>query len=628
MTDVIKLLPDAIANQIAAGEVVQRPASVVKELVENAIDAKSTDITVIIKEAGKVLIQVVDNGVGMSLTDARMSFERHATSKIRQADDLFALRTLGFRGEALASIAAVAQVEMKTRQQHNEVGTVLVNEGSAMKRQEPTATPEGTSIAVKNLFFNVPARRNFLKSNPVEMRHILDEFYRVALANPDIAFSLYHNDAEQFKLPAAKLSRRIVNLFGNHYKEQLVACEEHTDHMQIQGYVGKPEFAKKTRGEQYFFVNNRFIKSGYLHHAVTTAYEGLLAEGTHPFYVLFVDIDPKHIDINVHPTKTEIKFDDERTIYGIMQAAVRQAMGRFNVAPSIDFDVNVNFKALHFDAPQGRQQPPTARPNAAQYGGGAGHALESINKQHWQQLYQSPELPMPPAATEAPAGVPATGGTGALTFESAANDMPTSPAAAPAYQPGEAAACFQVNGQYIFCPLKSGVMIVDHNKAHERVLYEQYMKDLQYRNGATQQSLFPERVVLNPADYALVKELAPEIGALGFAVEFGKEEGAEKSLLVQGMPAAGQGMPAVELFEGIIEQIKNNQDTLTVTKSENLARAMARRTAMKQGQRLVPEEMNTLIDQLFACKNPNYAPNGQRIFYMLNLADIEAFFNQ
>ena len=343
MLNVIQLLPDSIANQIAAGEVVQRPASVVKELLENSVDAKAKSVQVIIREAGRNLIQIVDDGLGMTETDARMSFERHATSKIRSSDDLFRIRTMGFRGEALASIAAVAQIEMRTRRAEEELGTLIRIEGSDIKAQESISCLPGTNLLIKNLFFNVPARRNFLKSNSVEMRHIIDEFQRVALANPEVAFSLFHNDQEIYNLPAGKLSRRIVDMFGKSYREQLNFCEEQTPYVTVHGYIGKPESAKKARNEQFFFVNNRYVKHNYLHHAVVGAYEGTLPEASHPFYVLFIDIDPSHIDINIHPTKTEIKFDDERSVYAIMMAAVRKAVGLYNLAPSLDFESDVNF---------------------------------------------------------------------------------------------------------------------------------------------------------------------------------------------------------------------------------------------------------------------------------------------
>ena len=343
MLNVIQLLPDSIANQIAAGEVVQRPASVVKELLENSVDAKAKSIQVIIREAGRNLIQIVDDGAGMTETDARMSFERHATSKIRTSDDLFRIRTMGFRGEALASIAAVSQIEMRTRRAEEELGTLIRIEGSEIKAQESISCLPGTNLLIKNLFFNVPARRNFLKSNSVEMRHVLDEFQRVALANPEVAFSLFHNDQEVYNLPAGKLSRRIIDMFGKNYREQLNQCDEQTPYVTVHGFIGKPESAKKARNEQFFFVNNRFVKHNYLHHAVVGAYEGTLPEGSHPFYVLFIEIDPSHIDINIHPTKTEIKFDDERSVYAIMMAAVRKAVGVYNLSPSLDFESDVNF---------------------------------------------------------------------------------------------------------------------------------------------------------------------------------------------------------------------------------------------------------------------------------------------
>ena len=346
MSDIINLLPDAIANQIAAGEVVQRPASVVKELLENSVDAGSTKVQLVIQEAGKTLIQVIDNGKGMSETDARMCFERHATSKIRKSEDLFSIKTMGFRGEALASIAAVARVELKTKRADTELGSFIHIEASEVKKQEPASLNQGTSLAVKNLFYNVPARRNFLKSNPVEMRHIIDEFQRVALANPAISFSLTQNEKEVFNLPEGKLSQRIVSLFGKNYQKQLIVCAEETNWLKIQGYIGTPEFSKKTRGEQFFFINDRFIKSSYLNHAVSGAYEGLIQANQFPFYTLFIEMDPKHIDINVHPTKTEVKFEDERSVYGIIRSAVKQALGTHNVIPALDFGTDVNFKSM------------------------------------------------------------------------------------------------------------------------------------------------------------------------------------------------------------------------------------------------------------------------------------------
>ncbi len=601
MPDKIQLLPDSIANQIAAGEVVQRPASVVKELLENAIDAGATEVTVIVKEAGKSLVQVIDNGSGMSETDARLSFERHATSKIRQAEDLFSIRTMGFRGEALASIAAVAQVEMASRQQGAELGTLLKVEASEVKAQEPTSCAPGTSIAVKNLFYNIPARRNFLKSNGVEMRHITDEFTRVALANPQVAFKLYQNDLESFNLPAGKLSQRIIGLFGAAYKEQMVKCHEETEHITVTGYVGKPEAAKKTRGEQFFMVNNRFIKSGYLHHAVLNAYEGLLVPDTHPFYVLRISIDPRHVDVNVHPTKTEIKFDDERTVYGVIRAAVRQALATHNVMPSLDFDSDVNFTRF-----KTASAPVSASERAyTQFK----NIPPNPNPGHWEKLYgeeiKQSKLNFQPAAD--PAAVPSPGAPGLAREE-------LTPAAG---------TTFQVLGKYIMAPVKPGLLVVDRERAHERVLYERFVGQLANRAGNAQQCMFPVTVELNPGDFSLVMELQEEITALGFLFEgFGGH-----GIIINAMPA---GLPAgneKELFEGLIEQFKRNKTELSLSVPDNLARAMAKRSALKEGQPLDKQEGKALLDSLFACENPNYAPDGRKIFFILDLKRIDDLFS-
>ena len=429
MADIIRLLPDAIANQIAAGEVVQRPASIVKELMENSIDAGCSRIQVLVRDAGKALVQVIDDGKGMSETDARMSFERHATSKIRTAEDLFAIRTMGFRGEALASIAAVAQVEMKTRARGAELGTRICVEGSEVKEQEPVVATEGTSIAVKNLFFNVPARRNFLKSNPVEMRHIVEEFQRVALAHPEISFSLHQNDMETYQLSAGKLSQRIVQLFTKNHQEQMAACREETPHVKMWGYIGRPEFSKKTRGEQYFFVNERYIKSNYLHHAVMGAYEGLLQSDTYPFYVLFLEVDPQQIDINVHPTKTEIKFSDERTVYAIVQSAVRQAIGTHNLTPSLDFDQDVNFTSRLSASVEMPETPPSSRPEQRSWEQFRQTGQGQQNLAQWDKLFEGSR--QSGAGAGAQAGPPQTviqpsrAFTESITVESAANKLKT-----------------------------------------------------------------------------------------------------------------------------------------------------------------------------------------------------------
>lgn len=618
MLDIIQLLPDSIANQIAAGEVVQRPASVVKELLENAIDAQSTKVQVMVKDAGKTLVQVIDNGIGMSPTDARMSFERHATSKLRKSEDLFAIRTMGFRGEALASIGAVAQVELKSKRKEDDLGTCICIEGSEVKEQEPVACQEGSAISVKNLFYNVPARRNFLKSNAVELRHIIDDFQRVALAHPAVEFSLYQNDMEIYRLTAGKLSHRIVAIFGKNYREQLVACQEETSHVNIKGYIGTPENAKRTRGEQFFFVNNRFIKNHYLHHAVLNAYEGLLPDDSHPFYVLFITIDPKHIDINVHPTKTEIKFDDERTVYAIIRAAVKQSLGTHNIMPSLDFGQDVNFQAIH-NSNMNFDQGVAAKKNYEQF---RQNPLEKANLAHWEKLYA--HEPGKSNFDFSPEKENENNGQGiSLTFESKANSLS---AGHPDFNTNfeEEKSAFQIHHRYIATHVKSGLMLINQQAAHERILYEKYAQVLEKKSGAAQQFLFPQTIKLNPSDFSLVMALENEIKALGFIFNvFGKND-----IVITGVPADISGGDEKNLFEGLIEQFKKNKSELSLSNRENLVRAMAKRSAIKPGQRLSHIEMKTIIDQLFACPNPNYSPHGQSIFFILTLDKISNFFNR
>jgi DNA mismatch repair protein MutL len=604
MADIINLLPEYLANQIAAGEVVQRPASVVKELMENAVDAGSTNIQLIVKEAGKTLIQVVDNGSGMSETDARMSFERHATSKIKSTEDLFRIRTMGFRGEALASIAAVAQVELRTRKHDADLGSRLVIEGSEIISQEPVAMPGGSSLCVKNLFFNVPARRNFLKSNAVEMRHILDEFQRIALAYPDIAFSLYQNELEVYQLPPAKLSQRIVALFGNNYKEQLASCEENTPSVQVSGYIGKPEYAKKSRGEQFFFVNKRFIRNSYLNHAVLAAYEGLLPKESYPFYVLFLQLDPETIDINVHPTKTEIKFEDEKTVYAIVRAAVKKSLGLHNIAPSLDFEGDVNFAPLRavrsdFDleqfAPAPAYQAPAPEKKTIP-------AFKADIFGHW---------PEPEVRSAAP------GRTADLPFEELTAEPEKNPVA-----PNTKA--MQIHQKYLLVPVKSGVMIVDQQAAQERILFEKFMGALDRNAGLSQALLFPEVVQLSPSDYAIVQELAQEFRALGFVYsEFGKN-----TIMVNGIPADVPPSREKELLEGLIAQYQQDRSSLVLDKKETIARAMAKRVAARLVSRMTDLEINALVDKLFATQVPNYTPSGQKTLVMMELNQLEALFQK
>ena len=615
MSDIIHLLPESIANQIAAGEVVQRPASVVKELMENSIDAGANEITLIVKEAGKSLIQVVDDGKGMSETDARMSFERHATSKIRTSEDLFLIKTMGFRGEALASIAAVAQVEMKTKQEEGELGTSIIIEGSQFKGQNHVSCRQGTSMIVKNLFFNVPARRNFLKSDPIELRHIMEEFQRLAIANPEIEFTLYQNDIEVYKLKPGKLSQRIVGVFGKNYREQLVPCDEHTEEIALKGYIGKSEFVKKSRGEQFFFVNNRYIRSNYLNHAVVSAYEGLIPEGSYPFFVLFMDIDPKHIDVNVHPTKTEIKFDDERNVYSLLKTSVRKSLGTFNITPSLDFGVDTNFR-MHSTIRPSSSGLTSSERDYAQF---RSTDREVSNLKNWEQLYAD-ALNHETIEAEVKREEEAKGNPLALTFDSAINKMDNR---AQHESEGNKQNIFQFHFSYIVTTVKSGLMIIDQQSAHERIFFERYIKILENNSGSSQQLLFPEVVNLNPSDFSIVKELEKEIRAIGFAFEyFG-----DKSIVINGVPSLINVDSGKTVFTGVLEDYKSNFLENKNKNIENLARSMASNSGIKRGKKLSVEEMKSIIDQLFACKNPNYSPGGKLIYYILGLEKIEDVFN-
>jgi DNA mismatch repair protein MutL len=612
MSDIIQLLPDSVANQIAAGEVVQRPASAVKELVENAIDAGADKIQLIIKDAGKSLIQVIDNGCGMSLTDARMSFERHATSKIKKAEDLFAIRTMGFRGEAMASIAAIAQVELRTRRHEDELGTSIIIEGSEVLSQEACSANTGTSISVKNLFYNIPARRNFLKSNPVEMRHIIDEFQRMALANPLIFFTLHHDGQEVYHLPGVPLKQRIVHLFGNNYNQRLVPVEEDTSIIKLHGFVGKPEFARRTRGEQFFFVNNRFIKDAYLNHAVLTAFEELLPDDTFPLYVLFIDIDPSKIDINVHPTKTEIKYQDEKSIYAIIRSAVKRSLGRYNITPTIDFDQENSIEHLITLKPFEEIIAPVIafnpdfNPFAAEkrrerelpFLRDTGDHRSSPIPKNWDTLYEiSKKEPMLQQEMHAEKKI-------------AIDEQEISKSSERQF--------FQVHNRFIMSQIKSGFMLINQQAAHERVLYERFLQQLQNHSGVSQQSLFPQSVTLNSSDFELLKELLPDIRALGFDIrEFGKN-----TVVVEGIPAELHNVAEHELLEHLLEGFKNDLAILKLDKRDNLARALARNAAIKAGTKLSSEEMNLLTDQLFACQMPNLALNGKPVITTFTMNEL------
>ncbi|EFK58271.1 DNA mismatch repair endonuclease MutL [Sphingobacterium spiritivorum] len=621
MSDIIQLLPDAVANQIAAGEVVQRPASAVKELIENAIDAGADKIKLIVKDAGKSMIQVIDNGCGMSVTDARLCFERHATSKIRKAEDLFAIRTMGFRGEAMASIAAIAHIELKTRRVEDELGTVIEIEGSKITDQHPEALSPGTSISVKNLFFNIPARRNFLKSNAVEMRHIIDEFQRVALAHPEIFFSLHSDGNEVYHLPAETLKQRIVHLLGNNYNQRLVPVEEETSIITINGFIGKPEFAKKTRGEQFFFVNKRFIKDPYLNHAVLNAYEEILAADSYPLYVLFIDIDPAKIDINVHPTKTEIKYEDDKAIYAILRSAIKRSLGRYNIAPTLDFDQETGFSNMISQKPLDEIQAPTINfnPDFNPFEPGykesasksrsdnytSGFEKKAGIPQNWDTLYQiteseattSTQLPLLPAEPEE-------------------EDIDIN---VPEVSVQQSKQFFQLHNRFIVSQIHSGFMIIDQQAAHERILFEQFQAHLEQNQGISQQSLFPQTIDLNSADHALMEEILPEIQSLGFQLRpFGKT-----TYIVDGIPAdLGSNVNEVAIIERLLEDFKHNKSELKLNKRENLARSLAKSAAIKPGTLLDNQAMAELIDRLFACESPNISLYGKPIIITFTMSEL------
>lgn len=585
MSDIIKLLPEHVANQIAAGEVIQRPASVVKELLENAIDAGGTDIKLIIKEGGKTFIQVIDNGKGMSPSDARMCWERHATSKIAAAEDIYNIRTMGFRGEALASVASVAQVELKTKRGEEKVGTLILIEASEVKKQESFAGNPGTSITVKNLFYNIPARRNFLKSNPVETRHIIDEFLRVALANPDIALSMYNNDAETFTLPSGTLEKRIQAVFNYKYPDQILLANEKTTIVNIDGFIGKPDVSKKTRGEQYFFVNKRFIKDAYLNHAISSCYENLIPAGQYPFYVLHMDIDPSLIDVNVHPTKTEIKFEDERSIYQIVKAVAKKAIGQHYHIPTYEPASDDTFLNLtKQDAPQTIRQSEHSKADPFT----KNNFNKPAEKQDWQELFSVMNKQRDVVGK---------------SFAPQRNEEIRQASLTPEVLTRQV---MQVHQSLIISQIKSGIILIDQQAAHERVLFEKYMIALEQNPIASQQKLFPRTITLQAADEQLLKEMMTEIRALGFDInDFGKH-----TFALNGVPAELNHYNEQDLIMQLIEGYKNQSATV-LNKKEKVARTLAKRAATKSGTTLNNEEMNVLIDELFACKEPNYAPDGK-----------------
>ncbi|RAK20175.1 DNA mismatch repair protein MutL [Flavobacterium aquaticum] len=612
---IIQLLPDHVANQIAAGEVVQRPASVVKELLENAVDAKSTDIKLIVKEAGKTLVQVIDNGLGMNTTDARLCFERHATSKIRKAEDLFDLHTKGFRGEALASIAAIAHVEMKTKQDQEELGNHIVIEGSKLVTQDVAVLPKGTSFAVKNLFFNIPARRNFLKSETVEFRHVMDEFQRVAMAHPSISFTLIHNGSELYNLPSSNYRQRIVNIFGGKTNEKLVPVSEETELINITGFVGKPEFAKKSRGEQFFFVNDRYIKSAYLHHAIMSAYEGLLKEGNQPSYFLYLQVPPHTIDINIHPTKTEIKFDDEHSLYAILRSAVKHSLGQFNVAPVLDFerdsnldtpyqykDKEADFPTIQVDSsfnPFANDKP------AAKSLSSFGSYKKETSTANWESLYvglkqDTQELEQFSFESEEVTG---------KLFDDEVEETKSS-------------STYQIQKKYIISAIKSGMLVINQQRAHERILYEQFLTNITVQKASSQQLLFPLELYFSSEETVLINELQSSLENTGFVFDAFNAD----SVQISGLPI---GMPESEVsivLEELISNLQNEIPESSFSQSDSIAKSMAKSMAVKTGTYLTVKEQENLVNSLFACKDPNVSPFQKPTFITLTVEDLDKRF--
>lgn len=615
MADIIQLLPDHVANQIAAGEVVQRPASVVKELIENAIDAGATTIKLIVKDAGKTLIQVIDDGKGMSTTDARLSFERHATSKIRTADDLFQLHTKGFRGEALASIAAIAHVELKTKQEQDDVGNIIIIEGSKVASQDVTVMPKGTSISVKNLFFNIPARRNFLKSNTVELRHIIDEFHRVALAHPNISFVMYNNGSETFNLPVSNYRQRIVNIFGNKTNEKLVPVEEDTEVLKISGFVGKPEYAKKTRGEQYFFVNNRFIKSAYLNHAIASAFDGLLKNGTHPSYFLNLEVDPQTIDINIHPTKTEVKFDDEHTLYALLRSAVKHSLGQFNIAPVLDFERDSNL-----DIPYSFNKTKTSIPtievdksfNPFQEETPSKTKRVNYKKESagsWENLYVGLESK----------GTKTQQDFSEVHFES---EESTGNIFSDDKQVDKIQTTYQLHNKYIVSTIKSGMLVIDQHRAHQRVLYEDFLKNMTIKEAVSQQLLFPLQLHFSVQDIAIIKQLKDDLEHTGFIFSSVNKESVE----IIGVPISVPESEVSIILEQLISDVENEVPDTHFSATDLLAKSMAKSLAIKTGQSLQKDEQEHLVNSLFACKEPNVSPTNRTTFITMSVDELDKKF--
>jgi len=624
LPDIIQLLPEHLANQIAAGEVIQRPASAVKELLENAVDAGATEIRLFVQDGGKSLIQVVDNGKGMSETDARMAFERHATSKIREIDDLFHIKTMGFRGEALASIAAVAQVELKTRRPEDEAGTFIGIENSRVVRQEPVAMPAGSNIAMKNLFFNVPARRNFLKSNAAEMRHIVDEFIRVALSFPSIFFSLSGNGHELMHLEKGSLKQRIVQILGSSFASKLVSVQENTDYLNIYGFVGKPETAKKTRGDQYFFVNNRYIRSAYLHHAVMNAFSEMIPQECFPLFVLFIDLDPTQVDINVHPTKQEIKFEDEKIVYAFVQAAVKHALAQFSITPTLDFDLDPAIQRLEAVSKPLSEEKKAEVASSSLYKTfsqkNQAHLIEPTNKselRHWKDPHEEPDGA---GGGRSVAG----GGRAAGNGNPATNEEPWATQAPAKIMPIENASLQQLLNTYIVTPTNRSFILVHQQAAHERILYERYKTAAAGTRIPAQKSLFPTTLTLSAPDAILLSELLPDLQLLGYNIEpFGKD-----SFIVQGTPGDMVQGNEKGVIESLLEQYKHFTSEIRFSQREKLIRTMARQQAIRPGTALSEKEMRTLVDDLFACAQHNITPGGDPTYIEFKKDYVERLFGR
>ena len=600
--DIIKLLPDSVANQIAAGEVIQRPASVVKELMENALDAGATQIDLIIKDSGKTMITVIDNGCGMSETDARLCFERHATSKIKKAEDLFSIRTMGFRGEALASIAAVAQVELMTRRKEDELGTKILIEGSVVKEQLPKPMSVGNNFTVKNLFFNIPARRNFLKSNEVEMRHITDEFFRVSMMNPQVGFSLTNNDKEIYHLPKGSLKQRIVGLYGKDYDKKIIPVQQETETATINGFIVKPEFLRKTRGEQYFFVNKRFIKHSYLHHAIENAYQELIPKDCFPGYFIDIDIDPKEIDINIHPTKTEVNFQDVKLVYAILHSAVRKAIGQNNLSPMLDFDITPD---LGIDFGEASRMDRAVIEPKIDYNPSFNPFKTQPQTRHssgnWRIMYEDNND----------------------TVSSNINKISNFDEVGTAVAVENKNLYIQLQQSYIVTTMKSGLLVVDQHLAHMRILYEKYLREMENSIEASQQELFPQHISLNPNDVSLLKEIMPDLEKIGFRIQ----QMSNSAFVINGTPADSKNNDAVALLEKILDMYKTNLVDLKLEKKLNLARSLASQLAIKSGQSLSPIEMQDLIDRLFGCAVSEVSPDGKKIYTILNVNELKTRLN-